>query len=208
MTQFSRIALPIVATLAVLAPTSARANDLNVSVTDQNGRPVEDAVVMIDAPGPPPRPGTFTITQKDMTFVPHVLVVPAGSTVDFGNLDPFRHHVYSFSPARKFELKLFGKGQTRPVRFDKAGIVSIGCNIHDPMQAFIMVVTTQFAAKTSANGRLTLRNVPSGLQAVNIWHPRLRAPGNKVTVKADASREKLVPVKLKLRKPAPSMRDY
>ena len=143
-----------------------------------------------------------------MTFVPHVLVVPAGSTIDFGNLDPFRHHVYSFSPARKFELKLFGKGQTRPVRFDKVGIVSVGCNIHDSMQAFIMVVGTQFGAKSSASGRLTLRDVPGGPRDLQIWHPLLRAPGNRITVKVDASRERSIPVKLKLRSAAPAMRDY
>lgn len=208
MTFPKRLALCLVAALSILGSATARAGDLTVVLTDQKGRPVEDAVVTINAPGAPPSPGTFEITQKDMVFVPHVLVVPVGSTVRFGNIDPVRHHVYSFSPARKFELKLFGKGQTRPVRFEKPGIVAIGCNIHDSMQAFVVVVRTRFAGKSAANGRVRLRNVPAGTREVEIWHPRLRAPGNRLVVKADATSDRSVPVKLKLRRPAPEMHEY
>src|SRR4029078_12602374 len=91
-----------------------------------------------------------------------VLVVPVGSTVEFTNLDPFRHHVYSFSPAKKFELKLFGQGEHGSVTFDKPGTVALGCNIHDTMQAFIQVVSTAYAAKTGKDGRAVLRGAPDG----------------------------------------------
>lgn len=150
----------------------------------------------------------FAITQQDMQFVPHVLAIPVGSMVKFGNLDPFRHHVYSFSPTRKFELKLFGKGQTRPVRFDKPGPVAIGCNIHDSMQAFIMVVDTRFAAKWGASGRVVLRDVPAGKHRLRVWHPRLRAPGNQMVLSVDGSANRSIPVTVKLRRPAPHMHDY
>ena len=148
------------------------------------------------------------INQRNMQFVPHVLVIPVGSTVEFGNLDPYRHHVYSFSPAKKFELKLFGQGETRPVRFDQPGLVSIGCNIHDTMQAFIQVVDTPFARKSDQAGRVTLRGLPASVRQVRVYHPLLRAPGNQMTVAVDAARDATVPVTVRLRRPAPRHHDY
>ncbi len=194
---------------AVCLATSAQAADLTFVVKDAGGKPVADAVVIADAPGRAARPpARFVINQKDMAFVPYVLVVPVGSTIEFGNLDPFRHHVYSFSPARKFELKLFGQGETRPVKFDKPGLVSIGCNIHDSMQAFIQVVSTPFAGKTDRNGRVTLTGVPADLRKVRVWHPNLRAPANQLTVAVDGGRNATIPVAIKLRRAAPAHHDY
>lgn len=187
----------------------ARASDVMVVVKDDKGRPVKDAVVILNTPArTSPAPGHFTVNQKDIAFVPFVLVVPVGSTVDFGNLDPFRHHVYSFSPAKKFELKLFGKGETRSVRFGKVGTVAIGCNIHDSMQAFVQVVDTPFAAKSGANGRVLLRGMPDGAQSVRVWHPQLRAPGNQVVVPVNAKGSVTLPVSVKLRAPMPIRSDY
>jgi len=200
----------ILAALALVCfAGAANAADLTVVVTDSAGKPVADAVAILDAPGQQaPAPGNFTITQKDMQFVPQVLVIPVGSTVGFGNLDPFRHHVYSFSPARKFELKLFGQGETRPVRFDKVGVVAIGCNIHDQMQAFIQVVDTPHAAKSGANGRIVLRGVPAGSFRLRVYHPFLRAPANQLTFTVNTATTSSLPVSLKLRKPAPMNHDY
>ncbi|HYD25869.1 MAG TPA: methylamine utilization protein [Croceibacterium sp.] len=192
---------------AILAAATAQAADLTVTVRDSSGRPVADAVVIVDAPGRAPAPTRVTINQRDMQFVPSVVVVPVGSTITFGNLDPFRHHVYSFSPPRKFELKLFGQGQTRPVQFDRPGLVAIGCNIHDSMQAFVHVVDTPFASKTDAAGRVTIRGLPGGSHKVRVWHALLRAPANQVTLTADPSRSTL-PVTVRLRRPAPMHHDY
>jgi plastocyanin len=201
-----RLLLPLA---GLLLNGAARAADITVLVKDENGRPVADAVVILEGPvAAAPAPGHFLISQKDMKFVPFVLVVPVGSTVDFGNLDPFRHHVYSFSPAKKFELKLFGKGQTRPVRFDKVGVVAIGCNIHDSMQAFVQVVGTPFAAKTGANGRVILRGVPGAMQRLRVWHPQLRAPANQISVAINARSNVSLPVTVKLRRPAPMNHGY
>jgi plastocyanin len=193
---------------AFLAATAAHAADLTVTVKDANGRPVADAVVTVDAPGRAPAPSRFTISQRDMKFVPEVLVVPVGSTIAFGNLDPFRHHVYSFSPAKRFELKLFGEGLTRPVVFDKAGLVAIGCNIHDQMQGFIHVVGTPFAAKTDASGRVVIHGLPGGSHAVHVWHSQLRAPANQLTLNVDAARTPALNVPVRLRLPAPMHHDY
>jgi plastocyanin len=191
----------------LLAGASAQARDIAVVVKDASGRPVEDAVILLDAPGRAPAPGRFTISQKNTMFSPFVLVVPVGSTVEFSNLDPFRHHVYSFSAAKKFELKLFGQGETRSVKFDKTGVVALGCNIHDTMQAFIQVVATPFAAKSGRDGRAVLHGAPDGSVRVTVWHPHLRAPGSQLVVSAGPGNV-VIPVSVKLRHPAPMQHDY
>jgi plastocyanin len=194
---------------AALAPSAAaQARDIAVTVMDAGGHPVEDAVITLDIPGRAPPPGHFTISQKNTMFAPFVLVIPVGSTVDFTNLDPFRHHVYSFSPAKKFELKLFGQGEKRTVTFDKPGTVALGCNIHDTMQAFIKVVDTAFVAKTGMDGRAVLHGAPAGAVKLIVWHPHLRAPGNRTVLAAPAGGNVALPVKVKLRRPAPMQHDY
>ena len=203
------VSLLIAAALALLLAGPAQAADLTVAVKDGAGHPVADAAATLDAPAPaPPRPAKFTINQKNTMFVPFVLVVPVGSTIDFANLDPFRHHVYSFSPAKKFELKLFGQGEVRSVKFDKPGVVAIGCNIHDSMQAFVQVVATPFAAKSGPDGRIVLRGIPAGNYKLTVWHPRLRAPANQLTLPVDTTRVATVPVAGKLRQAAPMQMNY
>ena len=198
----------ILAIAALALSATAHARDITATVRDAGGHPVEDAVVTLNVPGRAPPPAHFTISQKNTMFAPFVLVIPVGSTVDFTNLDPFRHHVYSFSPAKKFELKLFGKGEKRSVTFDKPGTVALGCNIHDTMQAFIQVVDTAFSAKTGKDGRVVLRGAPAGAAKLLVWHPHLRAPGNLITVVAQAGGDVSLPVRVKLRRPAPMQHDY
>jgi plastocyanin len=165
--------------LAVAAP--AWASDLTVSLRTPAGKPVADAVVMVAPEAGAPKgsirfPWPYRMAQKDMSFVPFVLVVPAGAEVAFPNLDPILHHVYSFSPAKPFELKLYGRDETRVVKFDKPGLVSVGCNIHDDMTGFIRVVDTPYAAKTNAQGEATVNGLPAGGARVTLWHPYLKAP--------------------------------
>jgi plastocyanin len=197
----------ILAAAALAVSAAAQARDIAVTVKDAAGHPVSDAVVILDGPGRAAAPGHFTINQQHTMFMPFVLVVPVGSTVDFTNLDPFRHHVYSFSPAKKFELKLFGQGEKRSVTFDKPGTVALGCNIHDTMQAFIQVVATAHAAKTGKDGRAVLRGAPDGNVRLRVWHPYLRAPGNQLIVTVGGGNVS-VPVSVKLRRPAPMQHDY
>jgi plastocyanin len=166
--------------LVLSLPICASAGDLIVAVKSPAGAPVADAVVTIASAhaGPIHFPWAYRMAQKDIQFDPFVLIVPVGADVAFPNLDKVRHHVYSFSPAKTFELKLYGQEETRVVHFDKPGVVQVGCNIHDSMIAFIVVVETPHAAKTDAQGLATLRDVPVGAQTLSVWRPYLHAPGN------------------------------
>jgi len=170
--------------LALLAGSAAAvAAPVTVRVVDSNGKPVRDAVVTLRPAAGQQRPapgGNFTVSQQDMEFHPFVLVVPVGASVAFPNKDTTRHHVYSFSPAKKFELKLFAKDQSRRVTFDKAGIVPLGCNIHDAMTAFIVVTDSAWSAKTGPNGIVQFASAPGGPARVQVWHPYLRAKANMV----------------------------
>ncbi len=168
----------------LLLGTSANAADLSVSLRAAN-EPVVDAVVTVyPASGTPAGPIKFDwplrMAQKNIQFTPFVLIVPVGATVAFPNLDSVRHHVYSFSPARRFELKLYGRDELETVKFDKAGAVALGCNIHDPMIAFIKVVDTPYAAKSDAAGHVVVHGLPPGKAVVRIWHPFLKAAGNEI----------------------------
>jgi plastocyanin len=127
-------------------------------------------------PGAPMKlSGPLVMAQKDIQFTPYLLVVPVGSSVSFPNRDKVRHHVYSFSAAKKFELKLYGRDESRSVTFDKPGAVSLGCNIHDTMIAFIYVTDTPFAAKSGADGVAVVQDAPAGAATVLVWHPDLKA---------------------------------
>jgi plastocyanin len=168
------------------ASAPASADGLTVYVRGPGNVPIRDAVVtvhLVGRPTPPPaaRGGSFTVDQRDIRFHPYVLMVPVGADVAFPNFDTVRHHVYSFSPARRFELKLYAREQARAVRFDTAGIVALGCNIHDQMSAFIAVVDTAFAVKTDASGNAMFPTLPPGPVRITVWHPLARAPGNAVT---------------------------
>jgi hypothetical protein len=95
--------------------------------------------------------------------------------VGFPNKDKVRHHVYSFSSAKTFELKLYGQQEERTVTFDKAGVVALGCNIHDSMIGYIYVADTPFAAKTNAAGEAMIRGLPAGAGTLTVWHPDMKA---------------------------------
>ena len=158
-------------------PAVARAPSVDATVTDQSGKPVLDAVVTLTPlEGPPSalRPTMAVMDQVNKEFVPAVLAVVVGTPVSFPNRDNIRHHVYSFSPAKKFELPLYIGTPSAPVVFDKPGPVALGCNIHDWMVAYIYVVTTPYFAKTGADGRVRLEGVPAGPYEARVWHPRLR----------------------------------
>jgi len=164
----------------------AKAADLVVALTTPAGKPVANAVVMVrpqgfSAHGPIRFPWPYVMAQKDMQFEPFVLIVPVGAEVSFPNLDPFRHHVYSFSPAKTFELKLYSKDETRVVKFDRAGVVVLGCNIHDSMSAYVRVVDTPFAARTNANGQAEIHDLPAGPATVTVWQPFLKSRNGEET---------------------------
>ncbi len=169
--------------LAFASP--AAAGDLDVRLTDARGQPVADAVVTVHpASGVPKGPIAFpwgsTMVQQNIAFSPHVLIVPVGATVRFPNKDNVRHHVYSFSKPARFEIKLFGRDESRSYTFKSTGAVAIGCNIHDQMSGFIKVVDTPFAARSDGGGRARIGGLAPGQVRVTIWHPQLRAPNNEI----------------------------
>lgn len=195
--------------LFFFTPAVAMAGDLVMTVKDSAGAPVPNAVVMVKpaagVPAGPIRfPWPYSVAQQNIQFDPFVLVVPVGATVAFPNKDKVRHHVYSFSAGNKFELKLFGKDESRVVVFKAVGVAAIGCNIHDQMVSFIRVVDTAYAGKTDANGVVTIRDVPAGAVTAKVWHPYLRGMKNEkalatTNVGAGAVRETVM---VELRQPS------
>ncbi|HEA54277.1 hypothetical protein LCGC14_0741600 [marine sediment metagenome] len=163
---------------------------VRVQLVDDVG-PVTDAVVYVND-GSQAAPVRAEVSQKDRMFHPHVLILPSGSSVDFPNRDNTQHHVYSFSPAKPFNLELYAGKPESPVVFDKPGIVELGCNIHDHMQAFIVVASTRAIGQTNERGEVTLAldfgaaKVPDSL-SLNIWHARLQNNTRPVVRKIDTA---------------------
>jgi plastocyanin len=154
----------------------AVAATVQVQVGDSAGRPLADAVVFLESreARQAVRPALGTeMAQAGKQFDPRVLVVPLGTSVVFPNRDTVRHHVYSFSPAKTFELKLFTGTAANPVVFDKVGVAVLGCNIHDNMAAWVVVVDTPHYGRSAASGAITIPNVPAGNYRLRVWHPGL-----------------------------------
>jgi plastocyanin len=163
----------------------ARAAGVDVNVRDGAGKPVADAVVYalpVSGVNEPKPARTVAIAQADREFVPYVSVVQAGTTVTFPNRDPIMHHVYSFSPAKVFEIKLYTGRSPSEIRFDVPGVVTLGCNIHDWMIGYVLVVATPYFTKTDADGNARLREVPAGGYELHAWHPQQRGPAGAQTL--------------------------
>ena len=196
----------LAAGVSLAAPLAAA--PLAVRVVDSSGHPVQGAVVTLYPSGSAaraPRPaGRFTVAQKNVQFHPFLTIIPVGADVSFPNLDPTKHHVYSFSPAKRFELKLFAKNQSRTVHFDKAGVVALGCNIHDQMSAFIFVSDTAWTASTNAQGLAAFGDVPNAPGRLAVWHPYLRSPTGTMQQGISLG-QRLATFSVRLRPPPPPM---
>jgi plastocyanin len=157
--------------LALAALTPAGAAEVSGRVVDAEGKPVPQAIVFVQTSAEEKAaPKTFaTMDQINKTFVPGVLPITVGTQVRFPNRDQIRHHVYSFSKTKNFELPLYKGEDAPPVLFDKVGVVKIGCNIHDWMSAIILVLPTSHFATTDEDGRYTL-DLPSGAYTLVAWH--------------------------------------
>lgn len=189
----------------------AAAADLRVVARDASGPLATGAVLVRPLAGASatPSPERAQVVQRDRTFVPEGLILSPGSSVAFLNRDPVRHHVYSFSAARRFELKLFAASETPPpVDFREEGMVVLGCNIHDTMAATLYITRAPLRVLTDASGAGTLRGLGPGRYAVEVWHPRLAAPwSGEVEVAArdvDLRVEAKGPFVLPAPRPAPS----
>ena len=162
--------------LSLLACGVAVSAEVVAEVRDTRGAPVAEAVVWVTPIGSkiPQKLMPAIVAHQNKQFVPYVTAVQVGTTINLPNLDDVKHHAYSFSPAKKFELPLYAGTPEAPLLFDKPGIVTIGCNIHDWMTAYVCVVETPFFAISGADGRVQLRNLPAGAYRAEVWQPRLK----------------------------------
>lgn len=142
---------------------------------------VADAVVMIEGPTVGGGTTRVTMNQQHEAFAPRVLGVAVGTTVDFPNGDPVLHNVFSTSPAKRFDLGMYGQGETRTVVFDSPGVVRVRCNVHPRMTGYIVVHSNPYVAVTDAHGSYTIAGVPPGTYQARIWHEELS--GRSVPVK-------------------------
>lgn len=154
----------------------AAGTSLAVNVTGSDGKPLAGAVVLLHGPpgSKPPPPATLIIDQVGQIFAPKLSVIPVGSSVTFPNSDKVSHQVYSFSPAKRFQLPLYRGTPYAPTVFDRAGIVTLGCNIHDDMIAYVVVTDADWSGRTALDGSWNASGLPDGDFRVEIWHPRMR----------------------------------
>ena len=158
----------------VFLALKAMAAPQNITVVDAAGQALAGAAVSIAVKGTPATTSgkTIDMAQRDKQFVPKLVVIQTGSAVNFPNFDTVRHHVYSFSSAKQFEIKLYTGRPSAPVTFDKAGTATLGCNIHDNMLGHIHVVDTPYFGVTDAQGKVDI-DLPAGDHRVRIWHPKM-----------------------------------
>lgn len=178
------------------------AASVQLTVVDEQGRPVPGAVVFLDSPQASKvvRPmAQVDMAQQNKRFVPDVLLVTRGTPVAFPNRDTVRHHVYSFSPTKRFELKLYVGTPAQPVVFDQPGVAVLGCNIHDQMIAWVVVVDTPYRAQADADGRVVLDNVPPDAYQLRLWHQRLPV-GAAAQAQALSMTDKSLALRVVLRK--------
>ncbi|MEX6501035.1 methylamine utilization protein [Pseudomonas zhanjiangensis] len=160
---------------AVCAYSSlAAAASLQARLVDAGGQPLANAVLSLRGPlGAEAEPPMVVMDQQAKQFVPNVLAVRTGSAVSFPNSDDIRHHVYSFSPAKRFELRLYQGTPSEPVRFDTPGVVVLGCNIHDWMVGYVYVTDDPWFVVSDQQGRAPFAQLPPGRYSVSLWHPLL-----------------------------------
>jgi len=174
------------------------AADVEFRLTDATSHPVADAVVSLTPLDSPTPPSTTTSTdapaalpeimQQHQEFSPFVTAIRVGTAVRFPNRDTVQHHVYSLSKPKKFELPLYKPGQAETTLFEQTGIVTIGCNIHDWMLAYVVVLETPWFVVTPAGGTATLHEVPPGRYRAEVWQPRLAKPlTRELSIPADTA---------------------
>lgn len=177
--------------LLAFGPVAAAAG-LRVEIVDARGAAVDEAVAYAIPEGrrsAAPTRGAV-LDQKNRAFVPHVLAVQTGTSVKFPNSDNVRHQVYSFSPAKRFQLPLYEGMPAAPVVFDKPGVVTLGCNIHDRMSAYVVVVDTPHFGEAE-KGRVTLQGLPEGRYSLHVWYPGMRTepPVQELSLAAAETRD-------------------
>lgn len=196
---------PLLACAGFALAAHAGATPVTVVFTSADGSAIPEAVAFAvptapRAPGATPKPAM--VDQIDKEFVPFVLPVQVGTPVSFPNRDQIRHHVYSFSAPKPFELKLYSGVPSKPVVFDRVGAVALGCNIHDWMIGYVYVVDTPWFGKSSKTGVVTL-DVPPGEYDLRAWHPWQRADVAGRRLRIEGTGEAKVAIRMDLAQPPP-----
>ena len=164
----------LISFLLLVFYSSGHAANFDAFVATVGGVPAENVAVVLEPVTTVKlkRSANVTIAQVDREFTPFVTIVQTGTAIDFPNRDPIKHHLYSFSPAKPFEIKLYAGQPSTPIVFDKPGAVALGCNIHDWMEAYVLVVDSPYFGKTNSKGQARVVNIPPGNYRLKIWHPR------------------------------------
>jgi plastocyanin len=194
-----RLAAAVALAASVLSAQAA--GTVRVVTRDSGGRPVADAVASlsdVDSPAPvSPSANPIAITQKDQEFSPYVTPIVVGTKVVFPNLDNVQHHVYSVSPAKRFEIPLYIGDSKETIVFDRPGIVTLGCNIHDWMVAYVVVLATPYFAKTGTDGTAEVSGLPPGRYRLEVWHPRAGTVSRELVVAESSDTTQVISVVLR-----------
>jgi plastocyanin len=202
------VTLALAAVLLVAGVHVASATTLDLRVVDKNGNGVSDVVVVANvatsahaASNAKASGKNAVMDQQSRKFVPQVLVVQTGTVVAFPNNDTVSHQVYSFSPARSFQLPLYKGEAHTPITFDKPGLVVLGCNIHDEMVGYVYVTESRYFAKTDADGRAQMRDVPLGTYRFDVWGPRVADTHDSLARDFTVTDAAAAPIEWRLQKP-------
>ncbi len=153
-------------------------------------RSADVVVYLADVPGTFKPPADHPrLDQKNLIFIPHVVPMVVGTTVDFANSDNVKHNIYSTSKTKQFNLGTYGSDIVKQVTFDTEGEVGLACNVHAEMSAYIVVLPNPYLAKTGNDGSFTISNIPPGEYTLKTWHEKKRPYHQKVTVKAGNTAE-------------------
>ena len=174
-----------VAAVVLAVPAAAGTITGKVDLVDKPGRrtsDLSDVVVYVDALKVKPRPATASVVMKGKAFIPHVVAVPVGGTVEFPNEDPIFHNAFSVSGENRFDLALYKRPKTGSQTFQHPGVVKVYCNIHPQMSAVVVVLDSPYFAKLASDGTFIVDNVPAGKHRLKAWHERAGEAAVEVTV--------------------------
>ena len=185
------------------SPATQPASSITGTVIAEGDVPLAEMVVYLESPDPnramPTPPPPVQVSQKDAQFAPRLIVITLGQSVEFLNDEtrPIEHNVFSNSPAKRFDLGLYGPGQSKSVTFDKPGPVTLLCSIHRYMDGVVYVSPTPYTSRVSEDGQYEIKNVPPGEWTVKTWQRRKRFPEKTIPVKVEAAKAATVDLELK-----------
>jgi plastocyanin len=167
------------------AGITAQAADIEGHVTINHRGAAREAVVYFEGEKKAVPLSKAVIDQRQKTFIPHILVVPVGTNIQFPNNDTVFHNVFAYFDAKKFDLGMYPHGTTKTIKFDKKGLVSLLCNVHSDMSAYIMVVDTPYYAITDKQGHFQIKDMPPGTYVLRAWHESGYTLTQTITIKAE-----------------------